>query len=182
MNKIQNKLYAFFNEGKAKFFEKEVDNILGGTSERNLCGRLSIYLEFLLEKYGLTEYFSDPEYNRKQNGEVKTMLDDNMEVVTINCDLIIHSRGNEMGNDNLLAIEMKKSTRPQHEKVSDKNRLRTLTKSSYDGVWSYDGKTHPEHVCGYQLGIYFELNNENRTYKIEGFIGGESVFEAQEVF
>ena len=182
MNEIQNNLYAFFNEGKVKFFEREVDNILDGTSERNLCGRLAIYLEFLLEKHGLTEYFADPEYNRKQNGKVKTMLGENMEVVTINCDLIIHSRGNEMEMDNLLAIEMKKSTRSEDDKVSDKNRLRTLTKSSYDDVWSYDGNTHPEHVCSYQLGIYFELDIENRNYIIEGFVRGKREFQTQEEF
>ena len=87
MTSQQNHLLNFFNEGKTKFFQKEKSNILSGVSERNLCGRLSIYLEMLLEKYGLENYYSDPEYNRKQNERVKTILDENMEVVTINCDL-----------------------------------------------------------------------------------------------
>ena len=150
MNEIQNKLYAFFNEGKVKFFEREVDNILAGTSERNLCGRLSIYLERLLKKYGLTEYYSDPEYNRKQNGKVKTILDDDMEIVTINCDLIIHSRGKEMGNDNLLAIEMKKYTRPNNEKISDKNRLRTMIIEIIKSMFLFEAKMN------LKCKIYFE--------------------------
>jgi hypothetical protein len=182
MSELQTLLLSFFNDGKFRFFERETENIIDGISERNLCGRLSTYLEFLLEKYNLTEYYSDTEYNRKQNGEVKTILDDNMEIITINCDLIVHSRGSIPKKDNLLAIEMKKSTRPEYEKISDKKRLRTLTKSSYDGVWSYDGKTHPEHVCGYELGIYIELDIENRNCIIEGFLKGEKSFEQIEKF
>ena len=84
--------------------------------------------------------------------------------------------------DNLIAVEMKKSTRPEDEKLSDKLRLRALTKSSYDDVWSYDGKAHPEHVCGYQLGIYIELDIENENYKIEGYVSGEKEFESAASF
>lgn len=182
MTNYQNYLLTFFNEGKTKFFQKEKQNILSGVSERNLCGRLSIYLELLLEKYELEGYYSDSEYNRKQNERVKTILDENMEVVTINCDLIVHSRGENIANDNLIAIEMKKSNRPSAEKLRDKLRLRALTKSSYDGVWSYDGKAHPEHVCGYQLGIYIEMNADDRDYLIEGFIAGEKAFDMIETF
>ncbi|PKV52227.1 hypothetical protein ATE84_4334 [Aquimarina sp. MAR_2010_214] len=182
MTDYQEFLLIFFNEAKAKFFQKEKRNILSGVSERNLCGRLSIYLETLLEKYELENYYSDPEYNRKQNERVKTILDENMEVVTINCDLIVHSRGERMDSDNLIAIEMKKSNRPEAEKISDKLRLRALTKASYDGIWSYDGKAHPEHVCGYQLGIYIEINNDDMNYLIEGFISGEKVFDTIEFF
>ena len=105
-----------------------------------------------------------------------------MEVVTINCDLILHSRGEKMGNDNLIAIEMKKSTRPEEEKLSDKLRLRALTKSSYDDIWSYDGKAHPEHVCGYQLGIYIEIDIDKRNYLVEGYIGGKKKLETREAF
>lgn len=47
------------------------------------------------------------------------------------------------------------------EKENDKARLVALTKDSYDGVWSFDGKTLPEHVCGYDLGIYYEIDSNN---------------------
>lgn len=182
MTEFQNHLIQFFQEGKNKFFKRETENILSGVSERNLCGRLSTYFELLLPKYGLEDYYSDPEYNRKQNGEIKTILDDNMEVVTINCDLIVHSRGHVLPNDNLLALEMKKSNRPDREKESDKKRLRALTKSSYDGVWSYDGLTHPKHVCGYQIGIYIELDNDTRNCLIEGYAKGVKQFEMIEEY
>lgn len=182
MTSHQSFLLKFFDEGKTKFFLKEKRNIISGVSEINLCGRLSINLELLLEKYNLIGYYTDTEYNRKQNERVKTILDENMAVVTINCDLIVHSRGEKMGNDNLIAIEMKKSTRPEEEKLSDKMRLRALTKSSYDNIWSFDGKAHPEHVCGYELGIYLEIDIEKRDYFVEGFIGGEKTFETSKNF
>jgi hypothetical protein len=51
---------------------------------------------------------------------------------------------------------MKKASAPENEKQNDKLRLMALTKDSYDDVWSFDGKTLPEHVCGYTLGIYYE--------------------------
>lgn len=175
MTKLQIKLFNLFNEAKEKLFLKEIDNIIAGVNERNLCGRLSTYMEILLEKYELTEYYSDTEYNRKQNGEIKTILDDEMNVVTINCDVIIHSRGNKIGYDNLLAIEMKKSNRPEQEKINDKKRLRALTKVSYDDVWSNDGKTFPEHVCGYALGIYMELDIFNRNCLFESYRNGSKL-------
>ena len=72
-----------------------------------------------------------------------------------------------------MAFEMKKSNRPIAEKNSDRNRLRALSKDSYDGVWSADGVTLPEHVCGYIWGIYIELNNNTREELIEYYQHGE---------
>lgn len=182
MTEIQTKLLELFHEGKEKLFQNEIENILAGVNERNLCGRLSTYFEILLEKYGFAQYYSDPEYNRKQNGEIKTILDNEMNVVKINCDVIVHSRGNNIEKDNLLAIEMKKSNRPEHEKNSDRIRLRALTKGSYDDVWSYDGKTFPEHVCGYELGVYLELDIENRVCLFETYEKGNKTTEWNENF
>ena len=83
-----------------------------------------------------------------QEGRVKVMLAESLREVRIICDLILHSRGERPADDNLIAIEMKRSTRPEHEKDEDRLRLRTLTRSSYDGIWSADGVTLPEYVCG----------------------------------
>ena len=81
-----------------------------------------------------------------------------MVVVPIQCDLIVHSRGKNIENDNLIAIEMKKSTRPKSEFIDDRKRLRALTKESYDDIWSNDGIALPELVCGYDIGIYLILD------------------------
>jgi len=49
----------------------------------------------------------------------------------------------------LIAFERKKTDRPNQQKETDRKRLRALTKESHNGVWSADGETLPEHVCGY---------------------------------
>lgn len=164
------------------FLGSEVENILNDVAERNLCGRLAIYMTDKLRENGITGYFADPEYNRKQNGQVKTILDNEMNVVTIQCDLIIHSRGQNIKQDNLIAIEMKKSNRPNAEKESDRKRLRALTKDSYDDIWSADGVALPEHVCGYILGIYMELDILSRTCLLEFYMRGNKVGERVQNF
>lgn len=174
-------LTEIFKESLNTFFQRETRNILSGVSERNLCSRLAILLENIAHQNGLSEYYADTEYNRKQNGKVKTMLDEDMQVINITCDLILHSRGEVMGRDNLIAIEMKKSERPEEEKISDRARLRTLTKSSFDDVWSFDGETHPEHVCGYEVGYFVEVDKDNNYYKVQQFQEGQltSEFDGQ---
>src|SRR5947209_1485391 len=86
-------LREVFEKSIDLFFQREVQEVLEGVNERNNCGRLAIYMQQVAHEYGLTEYFADTEYNRKQNGAVKTILDSQMKVVPINCDLILHSRG-----------------------------------------------------------------------------------------
>ncbi|MCK9622892.1 MAG: hypothetical protein M0R47_20450 [Methylobacter sp.] len=179
---MHKKLEELMNLSFDEFLITEADNILAAVSERNLCGRLSIVISRNLSRFGLEDYFVDPEYNRKQNGRIKTILDEHFEVVTINCDLILHSRGATVEEDNLIAIEMKKSNRSQKEKDNDRKRLRALTKASYDGVWSADGQVHPEHVCNYKLGYYIELNAGARTFQFEQYRNGQLQNEWPQVF
>ena len=172
MTPFQKRLLKLFKESLSSFFQEELENIQLGVSERNLSGRLAIYLDRILPKYKLQDYKADPEYNRMQNGEIKTIVNENMEVIKINCDVIVHSRGENILKDNLIAIEMKKSNSPKSEKDKDRIRLRALTRKSFDGMWSNDGKTHPNHVCGYQIGFYMEINIENRSCLFENYIDG----------
>ena len=175
-------LIDLFDESTDIFLEDEVENILDNIAERNLCGRLAIYVSQKLAENNITGYYADPEYNRKQGGQVKTILDDEMNVVTIQCDLIVHSRGRNIEQDNLIAIEMKKSTRPEAEKEADRKRLRAMTKDSYDGIWSFDGQTHPEHVCGYIIGVYMIINLAQRTCLLEYYQHGNLVDERIQSF
>ena len=85
------------------------------------------------------------------------------------------SRILSIAEDNLIAIEMKKSQRCDDGKIADRDRLRAMTKSSGGGVWSNDGTVHPEHVCGYRLGVYIEIDSDDRKALIEHFVGGERV-------
>lgn len=173
---------SVLDQSLERFLETEINVLLRDVSERNNCGRLAIYMERIAQASGLTGYYADTEYNRKQNGEVKTILDDQFKIVTINCDLILHSRGNNVAEDNLIAVEMKKSDRPSKEKQKDRDRLRALTKASFDNVWSSDGVTQPEHVCGYVLGAYIEINQAKRTCLVEYYAEGKQVEEVQRSF
>ncbi len=177
-----NAVEALVERSLDEFFREEAENIALGTNERNLCGRLAIHLTKLLPEFELERYFADTEYNRKQDGRVKTILDHRNVVVTINCDLILHSRGDLVGEDNIIAFEMKKSTRSSLEKDDDRDRLRAMTKASYDDIWSADGLAHPEHVCGYVRGVFVELDVAARTIKVEHFAAGQPIGHQQGTF
>ena len=90
----------------------------------------------------------------------------------------MHSRGKNIAQDNLIALEMKKSNASAEEKQSDKERLMALTRDTFDDVWSFDGTTLPEHVCRYIIGIYYEINFGKRTILLEYYKQGE-LFEKQ---
>ncbi|MEO4005823.1 hypothetical protein [Flavobacterium sp. CAU 1735] len=175
-------LVELFDGSLNIFLTHETENILSNVAERNLCGRLAIYITPKLDEFGIKGYFADPEYNRKQGGRVKTILDGEETIIPIQCDLIVHSRGNVVKHDNLIAIEMKKSTRPEAEKVADRKRLRTMTKDSYDGVWSWEAEVHPEHVCGYLLGVYVIVNIAERSCQIEYYAHGNLAYERVQRF
>lgn len=154
------------------FFKIEISSILSDVAERSLCGRLAIHFENHMKAAGLVGYYADPEYNRKQEGQVKTILNGNMEIISITCDLIIHSRGENISKDNLIAIEMAKPNKTAAEMQSDRNRLMALTKASYDDVWSNDGTAHPEHVCGYVKGIFLIVDRNTRKAQLESYAHG----------
>lgn len=171
---MRNVLEKFFDQSFADFMSFDLDNVCNGVSERNLCGRLSYHMQLHANAVGLDRYFCDVEYNRMQNGRLKVMLPrGSMSEVSIVCDLILHSRGAFPGSDNLIAVEMKKSSRPAMERDADRLRLATLTRVSYDDVWSSDGVTHPEFVCGYILGYYIEIDERRRRFNLEVYESGQ---------
>lgn len=173
-------LRAVFESTLQEFFLHETQEVLEGVNERSSCGRMAIYMQRIAEANGLRGYFADTEYNRKQDGRVKTIIDRELKVVTINCDL--HSRGGSIAADNLIAVEVKKREGREEEKAKDRERLRALTKASYDDVWSYDGVVLPEHVCGYVLGIYIELDRQHRQCLLEYYKSGDKVEERIHAF
>lgn len=172
---MRERLREVFDRSFSSFLERETLNILNGTAERNLCACWAPLLEQEAIVSGFKGYRGDADYNRMQNGRIKVMLVNGMHEVQIVCDLILHSRGAIPLCDNLIAIEMKRSTRPEGEKESDRVRLRTLTRSSFDDVWSADGVTLPEYVCGYKLGYYLEFDTRDRSFLVEQYVEGEMV-------
>lgn len=163
---------ALFLQALEEFCVEEVETIRNGVSERNLCQRLSFPLERLAHTAGLNRYRADTEYNRSNDGRVKAIVGEHMEAVSITCDLILHSRGGDPDRDNLIAIEMKRSTHPAGEKRKDRIRLMALTREPFD-VWSEDGRALPEHVCDYVVGYFIELDARRNLLRIEEYVRGK---------
>lgn len=172
---MKEQLRKLFYESLDNFFVREAANIGAGIAERNLCARLAMILEPKAHESGLTDYFADPEYNRKY-GRVKTILDENAVEVRINCDLLLHSRG-QCADDNLIAVEMKKSERPVQEELDDCERLRTLTKPNYNDLVVLEGDLEEQHVCGYKLGYFLWIDAESRTYRLKEYSNGTFISE-----
>lgn len=166
-------MIAIFETANVCFLKKETDSILLGVSERNLCGSLMLQLRGALDATRYRPYHVDIEYNRNKDGKLKTILNGHPTPISICCDLIVHSRGEIPSQDNLIALEMKRSTHSKGEKDKDKIRLKCLTKDSFDDVWSFDGKHLPEYVCRYVLGVYYELNTESRHVDIKYYVKGK---------
>lgn len=180
IDEIYDEMVDLFEEANCIFINHNQELFESKVSERTLCGALKESIDYVKNKTDFFEYHTDVEYNRNKNGRLKTIIDHDLEIVKINCDLILHSRGKCIELDNLIAIEMKKSNRPNKEKVSDRNRLIALTKDSYnDEVWSYDGKTLPEHVCRYVLGVYYEINLKEQIIYLEYYKRGKKVNSKQ---
>jgi len=166
-------LKTIFNKSYRAFINTDRVLLDDNVAERTLCGALKSHIERELSSAKIEGYYVDVEYNRNL-GQVKTILDDNLNVVSIQCDLIVHSRGSNIKQDNLLAIEMKKSYRDQSSKDQDRMRLRALTKSTYDNdIWAYDGKSFPERVCRYILGVFYEIDYDEQKINLEYYRNGE---------
>ena len=89
-------------------------------SERTLCGALMLRLYERLKESKYSNYYVDVEYNRHNGKNPKRIIKVSEESVAkeanIYCDLIVHSRGKYLEQDNLIAIEMKKSCQEETEK------------------------------------------------------------------
>ncbi|HDR3492160.1 TPA: hypothetical protein QCN73_003641 [Bacillus wiedmannii] len=175
MNKY-NELKNLFESANNKYLAGQKKLIKSEVSERTLCGQLMLYLNNEKEKTLYKQYYVDVEYNRNVNGRLKTIKDGEGEIITINCDLILHSRGENLVQDNLIALEMKKSNGRKSEKEKDRERLKALTRQSFDNIWSYDGQSLPEHVCRYILGIYYEINISRMEAQVEYYRDGKLFF------
>lgn len=162
-----------FEDALRTFLQAEGGSLLSDVSERNTCSRLALFMERQLAADAVEGYYADVEYNRKQRGRVKTIINGDLRVVSITADLIIHSRGEiPAPHDNLIAVEAKKASRPEQEKDSDRERLVAMTREPYNGVWNYEDG-HPEHVCGYRVGIFMEIRREHEEIHLDYFKKGE---------
>ncbi len=167
-----------FEKANKLFLQEQKGLILSKVSERSWYTPFAMYLKEEMRRNNIIGYIIDTEYNRN-GGKIKTILDDeqNFTVSKITCDIIVHSRGKNLKQDNLICIEIKKSTAKEDKKISDKKRVRILTKDSFDDTWSYDGKELPKHVCRYKLGVYYEINIKEQVVHIEYYEKGKKTKE-----
>lgn len=167
-----------FEKANTLFLEEQKELILSNVSERSWYTPFAMCLKEEIKRNDITGYYVDTEYNRN-GGNLKTIFDNeqDLKVIKVTCDIIVHSRGKNIKQDNLICIEMKKSTAIKSEKISDKRRVQILTKDSFDDIWSYDGKELPEHVCRYKLGVYYEVNIKAQIIHIEYYEKGKKTKE-----
>lgn len=176
--KTYDEMVALFENANRVFLQAEQSLFNTEVSERTLCGALMLHIhDIIKDNDSYTGYYTDVEYNRNQGGIKtirKTIQDIHEEIIPINCDLILHSRGEIVEQDNLIAIEMKKSNASAREKQKDRERLIALTKDSFNDVWAWDNN-FPEHVCRYVLGVYYEINYRRNLISFEYYRKGSLV-------
>lgn len=144
-----------FIENHARLLKREL-------SERCLCGALMYELNKQLEKNNFKNYYADVEFNRAIENtinNVKRLTKEEGTPKRVFPDIIVHSRG-KVTPDNLLALEMKKSTARREAKERDKNRLNLLTSS-------YPYK--------YKLGVYYEIDHKSRQILVEFYKTGRKI-------
>ena len=157
--KLTKELIDIFEKAKNEFLEKEKTIIKNDTNERTLTQRLAFYLELQLRKNIKYENYSvDCEYNRKEEDIKRLKFGKNTDKKEIYPDIIVHQRKIK---NNLIAIEMKKTTSKNTDKIKDIEKLEALTdrKNNYH----------------YTLGIYFELDITDNNNIINFFVDGEEI-------
>lgn len=158
--KLSKELIDIFEKAKNEFLEKEKTIIKNDTNERTLTQRLAFYLELQLRKnIKYNDYSVNCEYNKDGEDIKRLKFGKNAKRKKIYPDIIIHQ---VKIKDNLIAIEMKKTTSSSVDKRKDIEKLKALTdeKNGY---------------C-YVLGIYFELDiTDNNNNIINFFVDGEEI-------
>ena len=178
-DRIITRLLCLFFRANSMMLRRDTSEIRRNVSERCICANLKEMLSYLLNIEGNRElfsnYYADVEYNRGDERLIKA-ANINNEDKPIQCDLIVHSRGQNNSMDNLLCIEMKK----MNGKVGyDRERLCELTrplfsaKSKKKGLYS---------VHGYKLGIFYIYDYITETTKMEFYYRGEKVDELEMAF
>ena len=157
--KLSKELIDVFQKAKNEFLEKEKTIIKNDTNERTLTQRLAFYLELQLRKNIKYENYSvDCEYNRKEKDIKRLKFGKNTDKKEIYPDIIVHQRKIK---NNLIAIEMKKTTSRNTDKIKDIEKLEALTDRKND--------------YHYTLGIYFELDITDTNNIINFFVDGEVI-------
>ena len=115
-------LEDIFREALDEFLACEFVLVRKNIHEQALCGRLARYVEVAKDNHGLGQYYVDVEYDRHGDRRKTIFNAKSGEPINIVCDLLLHSRG-EQEDDNLIAVEMKKTSGKAKDKQTDRERL-----------------------------------------------------------
>lgn len=162
-------LEDIFHEAVQAFVGREFALVRKNAHEQAMCHRLAWYVEHVKNQHGLEGYWVDTEYNRHGDRVKRIRSTGTGEPTNIVCDLLLHSRG-ELPDDNLIAVEMKKADGDEADKQRDRERLQSLTTACPEGV-------EPDHVCGYKLGYFIQVDTKNASLTVEQFKAGVLVSE-----
>ena len=154
---VYDHLRMLFENANRKLIIQDADLFRRNSSEISICGALMQKLKSSLWGTPFSHYYIDIEYNRNFNNPKH--IYSNGEERKIICDLIVHSRGRSISQDNLISVEMKQGDRDEEDKERDRARLMVLTSQSFDGIWKFDGTELPPYVCRYILGVYYEIRD-----------------------
>jgi hypothetical protein len=157
-------LETLFKEALETFVAREFALVRKNAHEQAMCHRLAWYVEHSKNCHGLEQYWVDTEYNRHGDNVKRIRHAVTGEPINIVCDLLLHSRG-ELPDDNLIAVEMKKEDGKESDKQSDRERLQALTIACPEG--------QPDHVCGYKLGYYVEVDVKAASLLVEEYRQGK---------
>lgn len=154
------------------FAERDFQLLDSNAHEQSWSHRIAMYMEMMARRMELDpRYQVDCEYNRNGNGVKRIRT--GARTPSITCDIILHSRGQIEEQDNLIAIEIKKSVRPLGAKNAYRDRIVALTRGM-EGVEMYEwkGSYLPLYVCGYGFGVYLEFNVNEMMLLEERYVSG----------
>ena len=163
-------LEIFYNANRL-FIKDNIRNIELGVSEVTLQGNFSQAFKEILKEMKIYNYYSEINYNKNKQF-TKCIINEKMEYFDIFCDLIIHSCGENLEQDNLLAIEMKKKEN-RKDRLKDRKRLEIMTSDSYVGEILFDEL--PTYICRYSLGIFYDLDVKKRQIELDFYQHGELI-------
>lgn len=164
-------LIEIFKRANAIFLRENKSSLEYDLSEPCLCHSLAKSIQAEMVDTDFEGYYDDIEYNRDFGGKIKIITAEAERQIPIKCNLLIHNRGEGERFNNILALEMKKSCRSKEEKDNDRIRLMALTQCR--DVYNAEIFTFPEQICGYQLGIYYEIDKDKRQILIEYYKNGQ---------
>lgn len=164
-----------------RFIKNDLQLLATVAHEQAIAHRIAKYLEEEVRKANIDKrYVVDCEYNRNGN-KVKMIVNKEYERIAIRADVILHSRGSILAQDNLLAIELKMLPAKEDEKERDRLRLMAMTVKNHEEEFEWNGGYLPKYVCGYKLGVYLLLDATAGKIYQEFYSDGEKRKSASEI-